>query len=167
MSRYRSLGLFGLAIAALGGIYLFIHFVLLPDIHRYVALKERLEAAERAEADLRQSLAEAQERLAALRKHAPFLKTLQKPMDPGELRKLLETYFQNVRIRFRGTFREKDLAVRRYRVEATMEETRSFFAFLEDIKKRGYPLEIELPLVMRKDGSRISVSFGLRLYSLR
>ena len=168
MSRgYRTLRLLGLSIAVLGAIYLFIHSILIPDIDRYISLKERYAASTAAERDLRQSLEAARERLGALEGYEPFLEGLSGPMEPGELKKLLQNYFLEVELEPAGSLKEGDLEVRRYGVRVKMEGTRPFFAFLEDIKKRGYPLEVELPLRMQKEGERISASFGLWLLSAR
>ena len=161
------LGLFGLAIAALAAIYLFVNSILISDIHRHVSLKERLATASRAETDLRQSLAEAKERLAALESYAPFLEGLERPMDRQELQRLLAHYFADVELEELEREQEGELQARRYAVRVRMEGTRPFFTFLEDIKKRRYPMEVELPLRMQKEGERISASFGLRLLAAR
>ena len=160
----RDLYHFGWMLLFILAIYVFANYIVMKDLDQYIEMKNRYNFQKTLQTYIQENAQSVKMKYADYRSYENYLTTMSQQFGEKALADLLSNYFDVQKIDLIERKKRDHIVEERYLVTVKMKEPRSFFTFLEDLKRKSLPLEVVLPIQFQKDG-RLTVTFGLLLYT--
>lgn len=153
-----------IAIFLIATFYMFVAFIIIPDLKRKNDLKTDIVKLESKIDTLKENYSELQNRYFDLSWYRGYLKYLNDRLSAKDLKNILMIYSESVNIKRVDSMQNGKFKIKIFFVTIKIKTPKDFYSFLDYIEKNRLPIKIGYPIEFEKK-DRLKLKFNLFVYS--
>ena len=154
-------------IAVVAFFYLFISFLILPDMHKSANLNQDIKKYEEKIKNLKYLKNSLEDSQAFMRNYNTYFINLKEGLNKEEIKKLFLMYGKDIKIEEILKEDDENFLKTSYIVDMKIDSPKDFYHLISFIIENSLPLKIDYPIIFEKNGQLIDIKFTVFSYILK